>query len=96
MENALSELAVSAVFNSSDDQRSRVLSVLVDAWAENGEEALSERISERVEMRACLHIIEGHLASFVVQKDAQLLRQCGEMQRNSVASKSFHFSALQP
>ncbi len=91
-----SEFAVSAVFNSSDDQRSGVLSVLVDARAENGEGALSERIGERVEMRACLHIVEGHLASFVVQKDAQLLRQYGEMQRNSVASKSFHFSVLQP
>lgn len=96
MRKAPSENAISAVFDGGDDQCSRVLSVLVDARAEDGVDTLSESVAKCVEMRMCLHIIEGHLSSFIVQKDAQLLRQCGEMERNSVSSEGFHFSTFQP
>lgn len=84
------------MFDGGDDQCFWVLSVLVDARAEDRVDTLSESIAKRVEMRAHLHVIEGHLASFIVQKDAQLLRQSGDMEWNSVSSKGFHFSVFQP
>lgn len=51
-------------------KRSRVLPLLVEAGAEDWIQALIKGVSEGVEMQTCLHVIEGNLASFIIQKDS--------------------------
>lgn len=62
-----------------DDERGRVLSLLIETGAEDGVQTLIKGILKCEEVRVRLDVVERHLAAFVVEKDPDLLGVRGQL-----------------
>ena len=63
----------SGVFNRGYNERTGVLPILGEARTEDRVQTLIKVVYEGVEMQACLHVIEGDLASFIIQVDSHFV-----------------------
>ena len=88
--------SLSGVFDRGYNERSGVIPVLDETGAEDRVEALVERMGEGVEVQTDLHVVEGDLASFVIQEDSHFGGLRLQHERHASRRQGLHLPALQP